>query len=134
MLCIAFIFWHSIIVRKREKYGEKRRLEVHSIDKYMSIARKYFSKLEETSYNITRRVFLSTDDKNVFRIIRKKYRSPRWEILGFQRKTEFEDILKDIYMLSECSFVVCSFSVDVRNLSCFDNLIIGPHYMMRTPV
>ncbi|CAL8112922.1 unnamed protein product [Orchesella dallaii] len=103
----------GIVVRKRDKRGEKRKLEIHSIDKYMSLAKKYFSKLEETQTNVTRRILLSTDDRNVFKLVRKRYRPPRWQILGFQRKTDVEDIVKDIYMLSQCHFVVCSFSADV---------------------
>lgn len=61
----------GILVRKRDKLSEKKK-STQSIDRYMTLARKYFSKLEESMPDVTRRVFIATDDKNVVKLIRKR--------------------------------------------------------------
>jgi len=61
-----------ILVRKRDKLSDKRK-STQAIDKYMTGARRYFTKLEELLPSVTRRVFIATDDRNVVKLVRKRY-------------------------------------------------------------
>lgn len=50
---------------------------------------------------------------------RFRYRPPKWEILGIQLKTDVEDLLKDLFLLTQCDLVICSFTSDVRQHDLF---------------
>ncbi|CAG7836270.1 unnamed protein product, partial [Allacma fusca] len=105
----------GILIRRRDKKGEKKQ-QFHSIDKHFTTAKKYFDNIDHRGMNVTRKVYVATDDRSVIKLSQKRYRPPKWEIVAAQRKLDIEDIMKDIILLSDCDFVVCSFTSDICRL------------------
>jgi hypothetical protein len=62
------------MIRRRDKIGEKKRT-TNSLDKYMTIVKKYFAKLDalpSTPTNFTKRVYLATDDAGLALLAQKQ--------------------------------------------------------------
>ncbi|XP_032682705.1 alpha-(1,6)-fucosyltransferase isoform X2 [Odontomachus brunneus] len=109
----------GIHVRRTDKVGTEA--AYHDIDEYMTKVDQYFDELE-TKPDV-RRVFLASDDPKVITTARKNY--PNYEIIGDPEiaetasvakrysDTSLQGIIMDIHLLSECDYLVCTFSSQV---------------------
>ncbi len=89
----------------------------------MSHAEEYFAIKEKAGIKVKRKVFIASDDPSVISEAKKSYSEPEWEILGdstvaqsaalSQRYNGLNGIVRDVVLLSECDFLVCTFSSQV---------------------
>ncbi|KAJ7363562.1 Alpha-(1,6)-fucosyltransferase [Desmophyllum pertusum] len=95
----------------------------HSIEEYMYWVDLYYNKLERAQAVEQRRVYLATDDPNLLPEAKEKYKNYEFvsdrEIsksagLGSRYSdSSLHGVLFDIQMLSECDYLVCTFSSQV---------------------
>ncbi|EFN69737.1 Alpha-(1,6)-fucosyltransferase [Camponotus floridanus] len=109
----------GVHVRRTDKVGTEA--AYHDIDEYMSKVEQYFDELE-TKPDV-KRVFLASDDPKVITTARKRYTN--YEIIGDPDIAETASVAKrysdvslqgiiiDIQLLSECDYLVCTFSSQV---------------------
>ncbi|WKY12122.1 hypothetical protein Q1695_003586 [Nippostrongylus brasiliensis] len=109
-------------IRRTDKIGTEAAF--HSVEEYMEWAERWF-KIEERKRgrNVTRRVFVATDDATVIGEIKKKYKT--YEVYGDETTADtarlehrYEDrslygVVRDIQLLSRCDYLVCTFSSQV---------------------
>lgn len=108
-------------VRRTDKISEAKYL---SVEKYMVHAEEYFDLLELSQKVDKRRVYLASDDRTVLQDIKSKY--PQYEIITNEEATKIASdlktryslisvvgILTDIFLLSKCNYVVCTYSSGV---------------------
>uniref|UniRef100_A0A0N4WCV6 GT23 domain-containing protein n=1 Tax=Haemonchus placei TaxID=6290 RepID=A0A0N4WCV6_HAEPC len=109
-------------IRRTDKVGTEAAF--HSVEEYMLWAERWF-KIEESKQgrNVSRRVFVATDDPSVFREIKQKF--PSYEVYGdeqtantAQLESRYTDsslygVVRDIRLLSHCNYLVCTFSSQV---------------------
>nr|CDJ96289.1 Variant SH3 domain containing protein [Haemonchus contortus] len=109
-------------IRRTDKVGTEAAF--HSVEEYMLWAERWF-KIEDSKQgrNVTRRVFVATDDPSVFREIKTKFLS--YEVYGdeqtantAQLESRYTDsslygVVRDIRLLSHCNYLVCTFSSQV---------------------
>ncbi|XP_017767403.1 PREDICTED: alpha-(1,6)-fucosyltransferase [Eufriesea mexicana] len=109
----------GIHVRRTDKVGTEA--AYHDIDEYMVKVEQYFDELE-TKPDV-KRVFLASDDPKAIITARSRY--PNYEIIGDPEIAETASVAKrysdsslqgiiiDIHLLSECDYLVCTFSSQV---------------------
>ena len=109
----------GVHVRRTDKVGTEA--AYHDIDEYMVKVEQYFDELE-TKPDV-KRVFLASDDPKVITTARNRY--PNYEIIGDPEIAETASVAKrysdsslqgiiiDIHLLSECDYLVCTFSSQV---------------------
>ncbi|CAG7835828.1 unnamed protein product [Allacma fusca] len=117
----------GIHVRRTDKIGTEASL--HSLKEYMVHAEEYFSIMEKVHGQVKRRVFIASDEPSVIAEAMNSYPRPEWEILGDAKVAQSASmgqryngaglvgILKDVFVLAECDFVVCTFSSQVCRLA-----------------
>uniref|UniRef100_A0A1I7XK46 Alpha-(1,6)-fucosyltransferase n=1 Tax=Heterorhabditis bacteriophora TaxID=37862 RepID=A0A1I7XK46_HETBA len=109
-------------VRRTDKVGTEA--DFHSIDEYIQWTEIWFKVQErKQGRNITRRVYIATDDPSVIPETRQKY--PNYEVYGdtkiantAQLRNRYSDtslygVVTDIRLLSQCDYLVCTFSSQV---------------------
>ncbi|KAG7199674.1 hypothetical protein KM043_014264 [Ampulex compressa] len=109
----------GVHVRRTDKVGTEA--AYHDIDEYMMKVEQYFAELE-TKPDV-KRVFLASDDPKVITTARNRY--PNYEIIGDPEVAEtasvakrysdssLQGIIVDIHLLSQCDYLVCTFSSQV---------------------
>nr|XP_053643900.1 alpha-(1,6)-fucosyltransferase-like [Cherax quadricarinatus] len=122
----AIQFQHPIVgvhVRRTNKYTEAR---FYNVDDYMEQAEEYFAGLEILNPNITRRIYLASEEPKVYEEVKLKY--PHYKILYHQKKidvvqmstrrslTSLRDLLVDIHFLTHSDFVILTFSSNFGRL------------------
>uniref|UniRef100_A0A6B2G5C8 Alpha-(1,6)-fucosyltransferase (Trinotate prediction) n=1 Tax=Myxobolus squamalis TaxID=59785 RepID=A0A6B2G5C8_MYXSQ len=86
----------------------------------------YFRKIEIKGKQLKRVVYLATDEIGIVRELKKKY--PHYEFITNEKSTLIANtkrgskegtygIFSDIYYLSECDYLVCTFSSNVCRLA-----------------
>ncbi|CAG7722073.1 unnamed protein product, partial [Allacma fusca] len=112
----------GIQVRRTDKKTEASH-SYHSTEEYMQIAKTYFHILGNIQDPKT--VFVASEDHTVLMSIRKKYKLPQWQILGYdsnqtlysqkQRSSDsgLVSIIRDFNFLAKCDFVICGISSNV---------------------
>lgn len=109
-------------IRRTDKIGTEA--AYHSVEEYMQWTERWF-KIQDRKQlqNVTRRIFVATDDPSVFPEIQKKY--PTYEVYGDQKtaktaqmESRYTDsslygVVRDIRLLSHCNYLVCTFSSQV---------------------
>ncbi|XP_018333907.1 alpha-(1,6)-fucosyltransferase [Agrilus planipennis] len=115
----------GVHVRRTDKIGTEA--SFHSIEEYMVSVEDYYDVLEMKEKDVIRRVYIASDDPKVITEARKKY--PNYEILGDPQvsmsaavETRFTEnslkgIILDIHFLSQCDYLVCTFSSQVCRLA-----------------
>ncbi|KAK8718934.1 hypothetical protein OTU49_014353, partial [Cherax quadricarinatus] len=95
-------------------------------DDYMEQAEEYFAGLEILNPNITRRIYLASEEPKVYEEVKLKY--PHYKILYHQKKidvvqmstrrslTSLRDLLVDIHFLTHSDFVILTFSSNFGRL------------------
>ncbi|XP_014253946.1 alpha-(1,6)-fucosyltransferase [Cimex lectularius] len=121
---VNFKFQHPIVgvhIRRTDKVGTEAAF--HHVEEYMSHVEEYFKILSLSQPVPIKRVYLASDDVNVFAEIKKKY--PDYEVIGDPKiaktaavSTRYSDnslngIIMDIYFLSQSDYLVCTFSSQV---------------------
>lgn len=111
----------GVQVRRTDKINTEAAF--HSIEEYMYWVDLYYNKLERVQPVEQRRVYLATDDANLLPEAKDKYKNYEFvsdrEIsksagLGSRYSdSSLHGVLFDIQMLSECDFLVCTFSSQV---------------------
>ncbi|KAJ7340039.1 Alpha-(1,6)-fucosyltransferase [Desmophyllum pertusum] len=111
----------GVQVRRTDKINTEAAF--HSIEEYMYWVDLYYNKLERTQAVEQRRVYLATDDPNLLPEAKEKYKNYEFvsdrEIsksagLGSRYSdSSLLGVLFDIQMLSECDYLVCTFSSQV---------------------
>ncbi|VDO74904.1 unnamed protein product [Heligmosomoides polygyrus] len=100
----------------------------YSIEEYMEWAEVYYQIQDRLQRrNVTRRVYVASDDPTVLPEIRNRY--PRYQVLGNVRSTEdaqsdnrysqrsLRGLLADLSALSKCEFLICRFSSNFCRLA-----------------
>ncbi|VDP09003.1 unnamed protein product [Heligmosomoides polygyrus] len=108
-------------IRRTDKIGTEA--AYHSVEEYMQWTERWFKVDRKQLQNVTRRIFVATDDPSVFPEIQKKY--PTYEVYGDQKtaktaqmESRYTDsslygVVRDIRLLSHCNYLVCTFSSQV---------------------
>ncbi|KAE9546993.1 hypothetical protein FO519_009795 [Halicephalobus sp. NKZ332] len=112
----------GIQVRRTDKIGTEAAF--HDVAEYMKWTEHWFRIQElRNDSKIERKVFIATDDPNVFKETREKY--PNYKVYGdssvaetAQMNSRYTDsslygVITDIQMLSKCDYLVCTFSSQV---------------------
>ncbi|KAK6015054.1 hypothetical protein OSTOST_19529, partial [Ostertagia ostertagi] len=107
----------GVHVRRDDKLLKEAKF--HTVEEYMTWADIYFQiqdRLLKT--NVTRRVYVASDDSRVLPQIKKMY--PNYEVYGNVHFAEaaksrynersLSGLLSDVMMLSKCDYLVCTFS------------------------
>ncbi|XP_012939134.1 alpha-(1,6)-fucosyltransferase [Aplysia californica] len=117
--------FRSTIVGVHVRRTDKINLEAafHHLDEYMVHVKEYYDQLDRRHNGTQRRVYLATDDSGVLEEAKKKYPSYKFISDNLISKsaslgTRYSDnslrgIIIDIYLLSRCDFLVCTFSSQV---------------------
>ena len=121
-------FNHPIVglhIRRTDKITEA---QFHHIDEYMAYVEDFYNKIDfinernSVKSKVKRRVFLSTDEMNVWKNEIIPYQGKGYQFIGDINHSKTasiktrnmndsnEDLLIDLFMLSECDFIVCTFS------------------------
>lgn len=113
-------------VHVRRTYKSKE-AKLYSIEEYMVHVEEFYDVLELTEKVEKRRIFLSTDDPTVLAEAKAKY--SHYEILYNQNFAEdakvasrysiesLKGIITDVYLLSLCDYLVCTFSSNIGSLA-----------------
>ncbi|RCN52096.1 hypothetical protein ANCCAN_01884 [Ancylostoma caninum] len=109
-------------VRRTDKVGTEA--NYHSVDEYMQWTEIWFKiQQKKQGRNVTRRIFVATDDPTVVPEIKQKYTN--YEVYGdvktantAQLESRYTDsslfgVVRDIRLLSLCDYLVCTFSSQV---------------------
>jgi glycoprotein 6-alpha-L-fucosyltransferase len=109
-------------VRRTDKIGTEG--SFHNISEYMIHVEDYYNKIELLEDSVERKVYLATDDPNVWKECINNY--PNYKFIGNEKAAIFASKLKtrynfdsfmqlviDIYLLSETDFIVCTMSSGV---------------------
>lgn len=111
----------GVQVRRTDKINTEAAF--HSIEEYMYWVDLFYNKLERVQPVKQRRVYLATDDANLLPEAKEKYKN--YEFVSDQEisksaglgsrysDSSLHGVLFDIQMLSECDFLVCTFSSQV---------------------
>ncbi|KAK6998879.1 alpha-(1 6)-fucosyltransferase-like isoform X2 [Biomphalaria glabrata] len=95
----------------------------HSLDEYMIHVKEFYDQLERRQPNITRRVYLASDDSSVLPEAKSKY--PEYKFIAditisqsAGLGTRYSDgslrgVIIDLYYLARCDYLVCTFSSQV---------------------
>ncbi|CAG7819763.1 unnamed protein product [Allacma fusca] len=116
----------GIHVRRTDKITYEA--SFHSLEEYMVHAREYFDIQEKVRGQIIRNVFIASDDPAVISEAKTNYSKPGWRILGSMevaRTAKSEryglsgliGVLKDVFVLAECDFLICTFSSQICRLA-----------------
>ncbi|KAK8735420.1 hypothetical protein OTU49_005381, partial [Cherax quadricarinatus] len=120
-------FQHPIVgvhVRRTDKRSEAK---YHYVKEYMEQVEEYFAGLQIFNPNVTRRIYLSSDEPKVFEEVKKKY--PQYKILYQTKSVEVVDLAKrfteaslidlvaDLYFLSRTDYIVLTFSSNFGRLA-----------------
>ncbi|XP_069942069.1 alpha-(1,6)-fucosyltransferase-like [Cherax quadricarinatus] len=119
-------FEHPIVgvhVRRTDKRTET---SYHNVEEYMEQVEEYFAGLQLLDPNVTRRIYLSSDEPKVYEEMEKKY--PHYKIL-YHRKhvqvdqditrftvTSLRDLVVDIYFLARTDYIVVTFTSNIGRL------------------
>lgn len=99
----------------------------HGIDEYMEWTKLYYDRMQLNSNITVRRVYLATDDKNLFAEAVGKY--PGYTFVSDNEASKLADldhrhteaslhgVITDIHLLSESDYLVCTFSSQVCRLA-----------------
>ncbi|XP_045211518.1 alpha-(1,6)-fucosyltransferase-like [Mercenaria mercenaria] len=114
-------------VRRTDKISEAL---YHNLTEYMKFAEKWYIAYEKRAgkTGIRRKIYLATDDPSVVTEARRDFpdyifiNDINSTIAANNRKTRYQfssliDILLDIYLLSECDYLVCTMSSNVCRLA-----------------
>nr|CAB3247603.1 Alpha-(1,6)-fucosyltransferase-like [Phallusia mammillata] len=121
-------FSHPIVgvhIRRTDKL--KGEADFHSLEEYMIHVKKWYDNYDDfNGGNVTRRVFLATDDVTIHKEALDKY--PKFSFSWIannsyfaqkQRRTSdegFWGIVYDVALLSQCDYVVCTFTSNIGRL------------------
>ncbi|KAJ8687903.1 hypothetical protein QAD02_023698 [Eretmocerus hayati] len=109
----------GVHVRRTDKIGTEAAF--HDVNEYMSKVKEYFDNLEVEPK--LRRIYLASDDPKVISDAQKRY--PNYEIIADSdvaqsaamskrySNVSLRGILMDIHFLSQCDYLVCTFSSQV---------------------
>ncbi|CAG5122985.1 unnamed protein product, partial [Candidula unifasciata] len=117
--------FRNTIVGVHVRRTDKINLEAafHPLEEYMEHVKEFYDQLERTHPDIPRRVYLATDDANLLPEAKQKY--PNYKFISDVSisqsaglGTRYTDsslrgVIIDIYFLSRCDFLVCTFSSQV---------------------
>ncbi|CAF1199038.1 unnamed protein product [Rotaria sp. Silwood1] len=113
----------GIHVRRTDKIGTEAAF--HNISEYMKYVEEYYViyQYQNPDLKLTKRVYIATDEPSVFRDARSKYRDyvfygnttvAESANLNSRYGTEsLKGILLDIHFLSQCDYLVCTFSSQI---------------------
>nr|XP_045595345.1 alpha-(1,6)-fucosyltransferase-like [Procambarus clarkii] len=113
----------GVHVRRTDKKSEA---SYHDLEEYMEQVEQYYNGLQIVNPNVTRRIYLASDEPSVFTEAKKKY--PHYEILYHKRNidvvkdetrftvTSLRDLVVDIYFLARTDYIVVTLSSNVRRL------------------
>ncbi|KAK8735422.1 hypothetical protein OTU49_005381 [Cherax quadricarinatus] len=119
-------FQHPIVgvhVRRTDKYIEA---SLHNVEEYMEQVEEYFAGLQIFNPNVTRRIYLSSDEPKVYEEVKKKY--PHYKVLYQKKQVEvvhentrytlasLKDLIMDIYFLARSDYIVLTFSSNTGRL------------------
>uniref|UniRef100_A0A0K0CSW3 GT23 domain-containing protein n=1 Tax=Angiostrongylus cantonensis TaxID=6313 RepID=A0A0K0CSW3_ANGCA len=108
-------------IRRTDKIGTEAAF--HDVDEYIQWAEIWYKVSKRRDGNITRRVFVATDEPSVFLDIKRKF--PHYEVYGdeetaktAQLASRYTDsslygVIRDVRLLSLCNYIVCTFSSQV---------------------
>ncbi|XP_002170367.3 alpha-(1,6)-fucosyltransferase isoform X1 [Hydra vulgaris] len=114
----------GIHVRRTDK---KLEAAYHNLEEYMYWVDLYYKKRELSGSLSPRRVFIASDDTLIIKEAREKY--PKYIFIHDEMASEYADvnqrfskssiegIISDVELLSECDFLVCTFSSQVCRLA-----------------
>ncbi|XP_053639952.2 alpha-(1,6)-fucosyltransferase [Cherax quadricarinatus] len=123
----ALNFQHPIVgvhVRRTDKINEA---QYYQLEEYMEQVEEYFAGLQVFNPNVTRRIYLASDEPRVFEEAKKKY--PEYEILYNTKSIEvvryakrftlasLRDLVVDIYFLSRTDYIVVTLSSNIGRLA-----------------
>ncbi|CAG0895235.1 unnamed protein product [Cyprideis torosa] len=113
----------GVHIRRTDKVGSEA--SFHSVEEYFKFVELFFEQEERRwGTKLKRRAFIATDDPSVIEEARRKMST--YEILGdptvaktasLSSRYSFDSlrgIVLDIHVLSKCSYLVCTFSSQVR--------------------
>jgi glycoprotein 6-alpha-L-fucosyltransferase len=114
----------SVHIRRGDKIGKEA--NYHRVEEYMFHVRIYYKRLKLKGYSGQQRVFVATDDEQVFVELFTKY--PNFKFIdnkcfpfdkSFNNKerytpTNLLHTIIDIHLLSMTDFIVCTMSSNVR--------------------
>ncbi|XP_052271039.1 alpha-(1,6)-fucosyltransferase-like isoform X1 [Dreissena polymorpha] len=115
----------GVHVRRTDKIGTEAKF--HSIDEYMRYANEWFDIYQKQHPGVQRRVYLASDDPGVLHEAKQKY--PNYTFVSDNEvsrtaglgdrftNASLHGIILDIYLLSRCDFIVCTFSSNVCRVS-----------------
>lgn len=120
----------GVHIRRTDKVGTEAAF--HSVDEYMTGVKDFYDQLAMKSDGALaqgekRRVFIASDDPAVIAEARKKY--PDYEIIGDPSvaksaavstrydSSSLNGIILDTHLLSQCDYLVCTFSSQVCRLA-----------------
>nr|CAD7397037.1 unnamed protein product [Timema cristinae] len=116
-------FCYRVHIRRTDKIN--READFHSVEEYMQPVEEFYNTLEMRGK--TKRIYLATDDPEVFKEIKTKY--PKYEVIGSPEMAKYttlesrysdeslNGILLDIHFLSRSDYIVCTFSSQVGRLA-----------------
>ncbi|KAK8740412.1 hypothetical protein OTU49_002897, partial [Cherax quadricarinatus] len=121
----SFHYRHPIVgvhVRRTDKIKEAK---YYQLEEYMEQVEEYFAGLQVFNPNVTRRIYLASDEPRVFKEAKKKY--PQYEILSNKKSqvmkknkrykiNSLRDLIMDIYFLSRADYIVVTFSSNIGRL------------------
>lgn len=114
----------GVHIRRTDKIGTEA--AEHSVDEYMKQVIEYYEQLSLIE-NVTRRVYVATDERGVIDEIQRKY--PKYKILAdpnIAANASVKDrytshgllgIITDLYFLSKSDFLVCTFSSQICRIA-----------------
>lgn len=112
-------------IRRTDKSSEAA---FHNIEEYMPHVEEFYKiyELQHGMDNVERRIYLASDEPKVFAEAKQKY--PSYRFINDDRNAQKASLSKrytpdsakgvvlDIYFLSQCDFVVCTFSSQICRL------------------
>uniref|UniRef100_A0A8D8Y921 Alpha-(1,6)-fucosyltransferase n=1 Tax=Cacopsylla melanoneura TaxID=428564 RepID=A0A8D8Y921_9HEMI len=111
----------GIHIRRTDKVGTEAAF--HHVDEYMAGVEDYYKQLALTQTVNEKRVYVATDDPQVLTEIQEKY--PQYKVLGDPSiaqtasvgrrysESSLMGIITDIHYLSNCNYLVCTFSSQI---------------------
>uniref|UniRef100_A0A8D8PQ04 Alpha-(1,6)-fucosyltransferase n=2 Tax=Cacopsylla melanoneura TaxID=428564 RepID=A0A8D8PQ04_9HEMI len=121
-------FTHPIVgvhIRRSDKIGTEA--DAHPIEQYMQHVVEYYDQLSLRVNDVTRRVYVATDDRTVIGKIRARY--PDYTVLGDEdiaraadtrsryTKAGLTGIVTDLWFLSHSDYLVCTFSSQICRIA-----------------